>query len=48
MTKVKKNETVETGDIIYANLKLSGKDNDLYYLTQEEGLKNILNRVFIE
>ena len=26
-----KNEIIETGNIIYANLKLSGQNNDLYY-----------------
>ena len=26
-----KNEVVETGEILFANLKLSGQDNSLYY-----------------
>ena len=26
-----KNEVIDTGDILYANLKLSGQDNNLYY-----------------
>ena len=30
-----KNETVETGEILFANLKLSGQDNSLYYFDQE-------------
>ena len=30
-----KNEIVETGEIIFANLKLSGQDNTLYYFTKE-------------
>ncbi|MDC3074439.1 peptidoglycan DD-metalloendopeptidase family protein [Candidatus Pelagibacter sp.] len=30
-----KNETVETGEILFANLKLSGQDNDLYYFDKE-------------
>ena len=31
-----KNEIVETGEILYANLKLSGQDNDLYYFDNKE------------
>ena len=31
-----KNEIVETGNIIYANLKLGGQDNDLYYFENNE------------
>ena len=31
----KKNEIVETGDILYSNLKLSGQDNSLYYFDKE-------------
>ena len=27
---------METGEILYANLKLSGQDNDLYYFDNEE------------
>ena len=30
-----KNEIVETGQILYANLNLSGKDNNLYYFDKE-------------
>ena len=30
-----KNEIVETGEILFANLKLSGQDNDLYYFNHE-------------
>ena len=30
-----KKEIVETGEIIYANLKLSGQDNNLYYFDEE-------------
>ena len=30
-----KNEVVETGEILFANLKLSGQDNDLYYFDKE-------------
>ncbi len=30
-----KNEIVETGEILFANLKLSGQDNDLYYFDKE-------------
>ena len=30
-----KNEVVETGEILYANLKLSGQDNSLYYFDKE-------------
>ena len=30
-----KNETVETGEILFANLKLSGQDNSLYYFNKE-------------
>ena len=30
-----KNETVETGEILFANLKLSGQDNSLYYFNNE-------------
>ncbi len=34
-----KNEVIETGEILYANLKLSGQDNNLYYFdsTGSEG-----------
>ena len=31
-----KNEIVETGEILYANLKLSGLDNDLYFFENKE------------
>ncbi len=31
-----KNEIVETGEILFANLKLSGQDNSLYYFDNEE------------
>ena len=31
-----KNQIMETGEILYANLKLSGQDNDLYYFDYEE------------
>ena len=30
-----KKEMVQTGEILYANLKLSGQDNDLYYFDKE-------------
>ena len=30
-----KNEIIETGEILYANLKLSGQDNDLYYFDEK-------------
>ena len=30
-----KNEIVETGEILFANLKLSGQDNNLYYFDKE-------------
>ena len=30
-----KKEIIETGEILYANLKLSGKDNSLYYFDKE-------------
>ena len=30
-----KNEIIETGEILYANLKLSGQDNNLYYFDKE-------------
>ena len=30
-----KNEIVETGEILFANLKLSGQDNSLYYFNKE-------------
>ena len=30
-----KKEIVETGEILFANLKLSGQDNSLYYFDQE-------------
>jgi len=30
-----KNEILETGDILFANLKLSGQDNSLYYFDKE-------------
>ena len=30
-----KNEIVETGEILYANLKLSGQDNNLYFFDKE-------------
>ena len=30
-----KNQIMETGEILYANLKLSGQDNDLYYFDYE-------------
>tara|TARA_B100000575_G_scaffold277921_1_gene264703 strand:- start:2434 stop:3726 length:1293 start_codon:yes stop_codon:yes gene_type:complete len=30
-----KNQIVETGEILYANLKLSGQDNELYYFDKE-------------
>ena len=29
-----KDEIVETGEILFANLKLSGQDNSLYYFDQ--------------
>ena len=32
----KNNEIIETGEILYANLKLSGQDNSLYYFDQKE------------
>ena len=28
-------EIIETGKILYANLKLSGQDNNLYYFDKE-------------
>ena len=31
-----KKEIIETGEILYANLKLSGQDNDLYYFDNKE------------
>ena len=31
-----KNEIIETGEILFANLKLSGQDNGLYYFDKEE------------
>ncbi len=31
-----KNEIVETGEILFANLKLSGQDNSLYYFDDQE------------
>ena len=31
-----KNEIVETGEILFANLKLSGQDNSLYYFDNED------------
>ncbi len=31
----KKNEIVETGEILFANLKLSGQDNSLYYFDKD-------------
>ncbi len=31
----KKNEIVETGEILFANLKLSGQNNDLYYFDKK-------------
>jgi murein DD-endopeptidase MepM/ murein hydrolase activator NlpD len=30
-----KNEIIETGEILYANLKISGQDNSLYYFDKE-------------
>ena len=30
-----KNEMVETGEILFANLKLSGQDNSLYYFDKK-------------
>ena len=30
-----KNRTIETGNILYSNLKLSGQDNSLYYFSKE-------------
>ena len=32
----KNNEIIETGEILYANLKLSGQDNSLYYFDKKE------------
>ena len=32
-----KNQIIETGNIIYSNLKLSGQDNSLYYFKDKEG-----------
>ena len=29
------NEFIESGEILYANLKLSGQDNSLYYFDKE-------------
>ena len=39
-----KNELIETGNILFANLKLSGQDNSLYYFDNEgsEGHSNIV------
>ena len=31
-----KNEIVETGEILYANLKLNGQDNSLYFFDKEK------------
>ena len=31
-----KNEIIETGEILFANLKLSGQNNPLYYFDVEE------------
>ena len=33
-----KNQIIETGNIIYSNLKLSGQDNSLYYFKDKEGI----------
>ena len=33
-----KGEVIETGEILFANLKLSGQDNSLYYF-DEQGSK---------
>ena len=30
-----KNEILESGEILFANLKLSGQDNSLYYFDKE-------------
>ena len=30
-----KNEIIETGEILFANLKLSGQDNNLYFFDKE-------------
>ena len=30
-----KNEIIETGEILFANLNLSGQDNNLYYFDHE-------------
>jgi len=38
-----KKEVVETGEILYANLKLSGQDNSLYYF-DEEGSEGHYNK----
>jgi hypothetical protein len=29
------NKVIETGEILFANLKLSGQDNSLYYFDKE-------------
>ena len=31
-----KDEIIETGEILFANLKLSGQNNSLYYFDKEE------------
>ena len=31
-----KKEIIETGEILFANLKLSGQDNSLYYFDNEK------------
>ena len=31
-----KNEIIETGEILFANLRLSGQDNGLYYFDKED------------
>ena len=40
-----KNQVIETGNIIFSNLKLSGQDNSLYYFKDKEGSIGHYNKV---
>ena len=40
-----KNQIIETGNIIFSNLKLSGQDNSLYYFKDKEGEEGHYNKV---
>ena len=40
-----KNQIMETGKIIFSNLKLSGQDNSLYYFKDKENIEGYYNKI---